>query len=93
MRDDDDFVGGVTVTPELLEEISKEIFGFSEYQETVVSDGKYFWVPKSQVYHNTKDCRYIKNSDSILSGTEADATAAGCERICSACNKKSNPKE
>jgi uncharacterized protein YceK len=90
------FVGGETVTPERLDEISRQLATTDEESDTDAEitvdlnyNGKCYWVSGSEVFHTSKDCRYIKNSDSVINGDAAAAAADGCVRMCSACEKES----
>lgn len=85
------FEAGVTLTPELLEEISAKVFGTdatTELDITVDGNTECFRTEGSDVYHFFRDCRYLKNAKKIIEGTVADAEENGCERICSACKKQ-----
>lgn len=85
------FEAGVTLTPELLEEISAKVFGTDADTDayiTVDGDTECFRTKGSDVYHLFRDCRYLKNAKEIIEGTVADAEKDGCERICSACKKQ-----
>ena len=91
------FVAGSTLTPEQLEELSQEIFTTTQEHtepETVIIkfsyDGTCSWVKGSQVFHVDSDCRYIKNSLNVKSGDAYSAASDGCERMCSACEKRSD---
>ena len=53
----------------------------------------YFVSGSGEVYHTRADCNYLKNSKNVISGTLADASAAGKTRLCSACFKASGEKE
>ena len=53
----------------------------------------YFVSGSGEVYHTRADCSYLKNSKNVMSGTLADASAAGKTRLCSACSKASDEKE
>lgn len=53
----------------------------------------YFVSGSGEVYHTRADCNYLKNSKNVISGTLADASAAGKTRLCSACSKASGEKE
>lgn len=92
----DAFAAGDTITPERLDELSRNISDttddVSEKAETVEVkfsySGKCYWVKGSEVFHTSSDCRYIKNSDNVNSGEPYSAASDGCERMCSACLKK-----
>ena len=45
-----------------------------------------YWTKDGKVWHSSRDCRYIKNSE-VESGTANDAIAAGKERVCSSCGR------
>ena len=52
----------------------------------VDENGIVYWTKKGKVWHVSKDCRYIKNSE-VESGTADNAIEAGKERACSSCGK------
>ena len=43
-----------------------------------------YWTKNGEVWHNDKNCRYIKNSN-VISGSLDSAKEEGKERACSAC--------
>ena len=47
--------------------------------------GTVYWVPKGEVWHSTKNCPTLHDSDVIYSGTVAEAKAAGKNRHCKKC--------
>ena len=46
-----------------------------------------YWTENGEVWHKSKDCRYLRNSKEIICGTYSDAIDAGKVRPCSACCK------
>ncbi len=56
----------------------------TEVEET---ENTVYWTEKGGVWHLTRDCRYIKNSTSVLSGTVEEAIESGKTKLCSACGK------
>lgn len=46
-----------------------------------------YWVAGGTVWHLSPNCRYLKNSKNVVSGSEIEAIAAGIDRACSACKK------
>ena len=91
------FPQAVPVTPEILEEISRELFESTETEpssneplpsETVVplpDDSTVYWLSGGKVCHTTATCRYIKDREDILVGTLAEARNAGKGDVCSVC--------
>ena len=47
----------------------------------------FYWTENGEVWHKSKDCRYLRNSKEIICGTYSDAIDAGKVRPCSACCK------
>ena len=47
----------------------------------------FYWTENGEVWHKSKDCRYLSNSKEINCGTYSDAINAGKVRPCSACCK------
>jgi len=45
-----------------------------------------YWIASGEVWHLSRDCRYIKDK-SIDSGSVEEAMAAGKSRVCSVCGK------
>lgn len=93
------FVGGETVTPERLDEISRQLATTDTESDTEAEitvdlnyNGECYWISGSEVFHTSRSCRYIKNSDSVLNGDADDAAADGCVRMCSACQKESEKR-
>ena len=52
----------------------------SEKDQTV------FWTKSGKVWHLSRDCGYIKNSE-VESGSLSDAVESKKERVCSSCGK------
>lgn len=53
--------------------------------DTTVPGGEVYWVPSGKVWHIRIDCSSLSRSTTILSGSVADAQAAGKERVCKKC--------
>ena len=91
------FPRAVPVTPEILEEISRELFESTETEpvvseslssETAVplpEDSTVYWLAGGKVCHTTVSCRYIKDREDVLTGTLADARRVGKGDVCSVC--------
>ena len=47
-----------------------------------------YWTKSGKVYHTDPDCRYIRNSANVLSGTVEES---GKDKICSSCEKSQEP--
>lgn len=45
-----------------------------------------YWAKSGEVWHTSRDCRYIRNSE-VESGVVEDAMEAGKDRLCSSCGK------
>ena len=50
-------------------------------------DGTCYWLKSGSVYHISLDCTYIAGKDNLLSGSVAQASAAGKTKACSRCGK------
>ncbi|MBE6693276.1 MAG: hypothetical protein E7589_00725 [Ruminococcaceae bacterium] len=95
-QSDDAFVAGETLTPERLDELSRQLTAQSTSEEEITTvveikfsyDGECYWVKGSEVFHISGDCRYIKNSKNVNQGDAYSAAADGCERMCSSCQKQ-----
>ena len=46
-----------------------------------------FWTKSGEVWHLSEDCRHLKKSTSIISGTLDEAIDQGKKRACSSCGK------
>ena len=46
-----------------------------------------YWTKSGSVWHVSDQCRYIKNSKGVLSGSVEEAMEAGKEKVCSSCGK------
>ncbi len=94
------FIGGETVTPERLAEISAEIFTQAQTEpvtadpadtlspEDMAYTGSVYWTGGGQVWHTDRDCYHIRNAEEVMEGSTADAAAAGKRGLCSACRKR-----
>ena len=101
---DDGFKGAVTITPELLQEISAEIFGTRLITEevsptttvsgpavTLADDSDVLWLANGSAYHLYKDCHYLRDKENVIEGSVMDAKQQGVEKFCSSCEKQLNP--
>ena len=50
-----------------------------------------YWTKGGEVWHLFKDCGYLKNSKSILSGSVEEAIENGKEKVCTSCSKRQEP--
>ncbi len=96
----DTFAQAVPLTPEMLEEISREIFEGTGTDATtsdetnpipaetlppLTDDSTVYWLSGGKVSHVSRDCRYIRDRDDALTGTLAEAQIAGKSKVCSVC--------
>ncbi len=90
------FVGGETLTPEALREISASVFTqpAEPDNETVAADpalsgyGKeVYWLDGGSVAHTDRGCYHIAHSENVRSGSPDDAIAAGKTALCASCRK------
>lgn len=51
------------------------------------SYGTVYWTESGSVWHTSRDCRYLKKSTNILSGSVEKAKESGKTRACSGCGK------
>ncbi len=63
------------------EELSKRLEETSE----LTNEELYFWTSSGNVYHKKESCRYLKNSEKILSGKLEKAKESGKQKPCSGC--------
>lgn len=60
----------------------------SEPETAVVSDAEtVYWSPSGSVWHTDPACASLKQAKSVLSGSVADAEAAGKARVCRICGE------
>ena len=59
----------------------------SEENASANSGSLLYWTEGGEVWHISKDCRYLKNKE-VLSGNQDDALSAGKKRLCSACGNQ-----
>lgn len=92
----DGFVGGETLTPEKLREISAAVFTDPVEPDTQpsVADpvlaayaGRVYWLEGGTVAHTDRNCYHINRSEDVRSGSPADAVAAGKTTLCAACRR------
>ena len=50
-----------------------------------IQGGVVYWTPGGSVWHTSDKCSSLSRSKEILTGSEADARAAGKERVCKRC--------
>ena len=82
-----------TSNPTKTEKNSETKIHESEYNENTeeISDGTaanadvVFWTKSGEVWHLSEDCRHLKKSTSIISGTLDEAIDQGKKRACSSC--------
>ena len=72
--------------PETKEHESEHNKNTDETTAAGEENGIVYWTKSGGVWHSSRDCRYIKNSE-VESGSVDDAIAAGKERVCSSCSK------
>ena len=58
--------------------------------DPIIDTQIYFWTPSGTKYHIYRDCGYLANSDTVLSGTLEEGMAAGKSGLCKNCEKKLN---
>ena len=90
----------VPVTPEMLEEISREIFegtgtADSDHEETdpspeetlapLTDNTTVYWLSGGKVFHVSTTCRYIRDKEDVHTGTLVEASEAGKDKACSVC--------
>ena len=84
---DDGFDAGHPITPEELESLADQ-YGGGEMQAPAEGDTVY-WTEGGSVCHRDRGCRYLKNSQNILSGSYTAACQNGKDALCSACGGQS----
>lgn len=52
----------------------------------LADDNRYCWVPNGSIYHLDAAC--LKNSDTVVRGSRAEAITAGKLRLCKICAKE-----
>lgn len=92
------FVGGETLTPERLQEISASLFPPAtepEAETAVVLSpelsaikGTVYWTDGGSVLHIDGSCYHLDRSDTIHSGSAMEAVAAGKTRLCATCRDR-----
>lgn len=89
-------IGGETVTPERLREISASLFTTaaepgSESEPVATLDGvtgTVYWAAGGSVVHLDADCYHLAHASQILTGTVEEAIAAGKQILCVSCQKR-----
>lgn len=92
------FIGGETLTPERLEEISASLFPPATEPETetvaVLSpelssiEDTVYWTDGGSVLHIDETCYHLDRSDIVHSGSVEEAVAAGKTRLCASCRDR-----
>ncbi len=92
------FVGGETLTPERLQEISASLFppATEPEVETAVApspelsaiEGTVYWTNGGSVLHIDESCYHLDRSDTVHSGSVEDAVATGKTRLCATCRDR-----
>lgn len=92
------FVGGETLTPERLQEISASLFppATEPAAETAVVpspelsaiEGTVYWTDGGSVLHIDESCYHLDRSDTVHSGSAMEAVAAGKTRLCATCRDR-----
>ncbi len=59
----------------------------AEEAARVTPDTPCYWIAGSEVYHLDRNCAYIKDRETVESGTVRTAESAGAVRACSHCKK------
>ena len=84
------FDGGAVLTAGEVTQKQQELQAekaAAEEAARVTPDTPCFWIAGSGVYHLDRNCSYIKERETVESGTVSEAEAAGAERACSHCKK------
>lgn len=89
-------IGGETVTPERLREISASLFTTavepeSDSEPVATLDGvtgPVYWAAGGSVLHLDADCYHLARASQILTGTVEEAIAAGKQTLCASCQKR-----
>ncbi len=90
-RKDATDLGGVPVTPEMLESVSLSLeqatatTALVTQTEQAESDLVY-WTDGGEVYHTQNTCGALKHATQIHSGSVKDALAVKKERACKSCS-------
>lgn len=88
--------GGTPLNKEELENIKSDIFADNDVDSSINEDSEVgspnendvtvYWTENGSLWHTHQDCRYLKNSTNIISGTQAEAEASGKSGLCSSCS-------
>ena len=93
----DNFAAGQPLTRDELASLSAGLFTQGEEPVSDNETGpKYtdrqpntvYWTESGSVYHKYRDCRHLKDAESIKSGAVLTAQMAGKERVCSECGEE-----
>ncbi|MBQ3063807.1 MAG: hypothetical protein IJC99_03280 [Clostridia bacterium] len=76
---------GEVLTAEEVEARRNELLAEEEKKANTPYDGVCYWLKNGSVYHISLDCTHIAGKENLLSGSVAEATAAGMARACSRC--------
>lgn len=95
-------IGGVPVTPEMLESVSRSLAEKKETdpvnittkvqasaeveQSETVLPDVVYWTKSGTVYHLRDSCSALRHSDNILQGSVEEAILAEKERACKICS-------
>ncbi len=91
----DKFSAGQPLSKDELASLSAELFTQGNDPEdgssptyTDREPNTVYWTEGGSVYHKYRDCRHLKNADSIKSGTVLTAQMTGKKRVCSECGEE-----
>lgn len=96
------FIGGETLTPERLQEISASLFppatepkvetaavpSAVPSPELSAIEGSVYWTDGGSVLHIDESCYHLGRSDTVHSGSVEEAVAAGKTRLCATCRDR-----
>lgn len=92
------FVGGETLTPERLQEISASLFPPATEPESEAAvalspelsaiEGNVYWTDGGSVLHIDQSCYHLDRSDAVHSGSVEEAVATGKTRLCATCRDR-----
>ena len=90
----DGFAAGHPLTKDELAALSAELFTEGDEPSEAAphytdrEPNTYYWTESGGVYHKYRDCRYLKDSEDVKSGTVLTARTNGKERLCSECGEE-----
>lgn len=85
---DDGFDAGHPITPEELESLAA-LYGSEDTEQLPAEGDTVYWTEGGSVCHRDRDCRYLKKSQNIKSGSYTAACQNGKDALCSACGGQS----